>query len=81
MQTLQSDFDRNSNEGRNTLPSDLSQVSGDEEVPLSMYLFEAFRTKLFHYPFEEASDEEIKELLDSPDSGMAVLFSFLTFVH
>ena len=59
----------------------MSQVSGDDDVPLSMYLFEAFRSKLFHYPFEEASDEEMKELLDSPDSGMAVLFSFLTFVH
>ena len=81
MQTLQSDFDGNSNEGRNTLLSDMSQASGDDEVPLSMYLFEAFRSKLFHYPFEEASDEEMKELLDSPDSGMAVLFSFLTFVH
>ena len=81
MQTFQSDFDGNSNEGRNTLLSDMSQVSGDDEVPLSMYLFEAFRSKLFHYPFEEASDEEMKELLDSPDSGMAVLFSFLTFVH
>ena len=59
----------------------MSEVSGDDEVPLSMHLYEAFRTKLFYYPFEEASDEEVKELLDSPNSGIAVLFSFLTFVH
>ena len=81
MQTLQSDFDGYSNEGRNTLLSETSDVSGEDETPLSMHLFETFRNKLFYYPFDEASEEKIKEVLESPNFGMAILFSFLTYVH
>ena len=58
---------------------------GEDEVPLSMLLFETFRDKLFHFPYSSGNDavseEAIMGVVERPCSGDTILFSFLTFVH
>ena len=61
-----------------TISSDNDSQS--EETPLSVHMYELFREKLFHYPYQEASEEELNGLLEHPTS-MTVLFYFLTLIH